>query len=601
MWKIFGSKKNTEYTGMVVPDDGLTLRSDAGAKLRPTQNGVIFDKYTLSYAINLNPNSAYQVTRDEMGAGNDVFVVSFFSTDIAANFSAPIIKSISFEGKKTAVIKTDQITNCALIYLGQQTQYEDVNVNILPIPYASAKQETAFKPKKPAPPRDDSKALRQEVDEAIKVVRNADLLRSPNNVVLVGNGSQSFMSLIRQFPDDGEFNFVWFINLNPKRFELSGMVPVFLIPWSFQRGSRWENKVSREISERENARIASEEHLRCSFENLKSRGSVTDENFAKLLTLETERFFFEIFEILTPKLVVIWNQFVNYNIISVAVAKRYGIPILFAENGNLPGTYNLDTVGEMGESLPARNPEWLSEKSVSKDELKRAGEILDYLKESGINRKKQPFADFNAIKRSLKRGRPTLFYAGQNDMDCGIWPYGDHAKQYHSPSFASSHEAMLFLAELAEKNDWNLIYKPHPIMCARSETDIAPPDNVIYVGAGNINDLVDFADVTITILSTTSYVALIREKPVVMLGFLPLRGQGCTYEAFEPDVIEETLQQAIEHGFTADQKQNFVRHSALMTKYYLFDEQRERDMKYGRSLADAIDFFRAAIAGMAEY
>ena len=82
-------------------------------------------------------------------------------------------------------------------------------------------------------------------------------------------------------------------------------------------------------------------------------------------------------------------------------------------------------------------------------------------------------------------------------------------------------------------------------------------------------------------MSQVSYLALIREKPVVMLGYIQLRQQGCTYEAFERDRIEEILSEAIRE----EMREAFTCHVARLEKAYLYDDMSDKGIKIGRDIA----------------
>ena len=123
-----------------------------------------------------------------------------------------------------------------------------------------------------------------------------------------------------------------------------------------------------------------------------------------------------------------------------------------------------------------------------------------------------------------------------------------------------------------------MIYKPHPGV----EPAAWLPESLNIIKECDINDVIAYADVTVAILSSTSYVALVQEKPVVVLGYTHLRGKGCCYEAFERDKIEPAINEALANGMTDEMKVNFTRHIAQMNKYYLFDNGLEREIRYGR-------------------
>ena len=94
------------------------------------------------------------------------------------------------------------------------------------------------------------------------------------------------------------------------------------------------------------------------------------------------------------------------------------------------------------------------------------------------------------------------------------------------------------------------------------------PTNTIFVEQADINDLIDLSDVIVTVVSSVSYIALIREKPVVMLGYTQLKNKECTYEAFQIDEIDSVLTQAVKEKSNDFMRQNFIRHFAQMKKYY---------------------------------
>ena len=114
------------------------------------------------------------------------------------------------------------------------------------------------------------------------------------------------------------------------------------------------------------------------------------------------------------------------------------------------------------------------------------------------------------------------------------------------------------------------------------QEDLSP--NILFVSNVNLNDLIDQVDVVVTLMSQTAYVALIRERAVVTLGYNQLRHKGCNYEAYVKEDIERVLKDAISHGYTSEQRQNFICHTAQLLKYYLYDNLADRPIRYGKSI-----------------
>lgn len=312
-------------------------------------------------------------------------------------------------------------------------------------------------------------------------------------------------------------------------------------------------------------------------------------NYADYFVYYADKYLRSLMDYIRPKKVYLWNKFYPFHQLLIQVCKDFHIDIIYMEYGLIPGTYILERTGQMGESYPARYWNNFEKLEITERDVKKATTICEYLFKSGINRKPQPQnSELDNAKRKLIKGYPIVVYAGQNDYESGMYPYTEETKKFHSPIFKSSNEAAYFLAELAKKNHWNFIYKPHPI-CVDGRLDEVKknlPEESILISNCNINDLVDLADVNITILSTTAYVSLVREKPTVLLGYTQLYNKNCTYECFEKSKIEEVVKQAIACGYTEQQKKSFLRHVARITKYYLYDDDSDRPIRYGMNWRD---------------
>ncbi|WP_154651771.1 hypothetical protein [Sediminispirochaeta bajacaliforniensis] len=310
----------------------------------------------------------------------------------------------------------------------------------------------------------------------------------------------------------------------------------------------------------------------------------------------------KVVSILEPKGVMMWNGFHAFHHVLRGVCKKREINPFFMEFGSLPGTYVIEQGGQMGESYPARKYREFLNLSVTNEELDSAYKVWAYLYSSRLNRRKQPSNNnINDLKSRLKPGRPIIFYAGQNDYESGFYPYTEQTKEHHSPIFSSSDAAAFFLAELAIKNNWNLVYKPHPMIAKFTNRNFYH-EQVIEIDEIDINELIDLADITVTIFSQTAYVSLIRKKPTVTLGYTQLRGKGCTYEAFDRNLVENTLIEALEKGFTSEQHTAFAKHIAQMLHYSLLsDKYSHETMSYGANIDRAVEYIVNGLNGHPQY
>ena len=338
--------------------------------------------------------------------------------------------------------------------------------------------------------------------------------------------------------------------------------------------------------------IEQKEFLTNAARNLKCKQSNIDKRYASALVYFYYRMYQTLLEVVQPRFMVIWSQFPALHQVCAQVCQEQGVKVLYMEYGSLPGTFALDSYGQMGESWPAVKYEDFLALPVDDQQLYKTREVLDYLKKSKINRNVQPENDeLTQLKEKLQPGKPLVLFAGQSDFDSGFYPYSDHVRKFHSPIFPYSWTAMKYLAEIAKENDWELIFKPHPQM-SRQTLQRRMPANVHLVTSVDLNELIDMVDLVVTIVSQTSYITLIRERPIVMLGYNQLRGKGCVYEAFEKDDIQTVISAAIENRYTPAQREAFIRHTAQMLSYSLYDDMTERPLRFGQDIDKAVAFFR---------
>ncbi len=334
--------------------------------------------------------------------------------------------------------------------------------------------------------------------------------------------------------------------------------------------------------------------------NFQTKYNVSEE-YAVMFCLQCLEYAREAIRIVGPAMIMIWNKYSPWHRMLEQAAGEAQIPVVYMENGVLPGTLIFETGGQMGESYPAVHAEEFSALEVEDRELQAANEIWDRLYENKLNRwissnvsvYKEEEAD--QVRSRLNSRWPTILYAAQNDFESGLYPYTENTKKYHSPIFESSEEAAVFLGKLAEKNHWNLIYKRHPMMRGKPMAEL--PENIILSDEINIHDAVDISDLVITVLSQTSYVSLIRQKPALMLGFHQLNRKGCIYETDKRGEIEETIRNALTNGFTEEQRRNFRKHIAQLCKYYLYRDFTNADIDYGKPVSDLKDYLIQVMEG----
>lgn len=286
--------------------------------------------------------------------------------------------------------------------------------------------------------------------------------------------------------------------------------------------------------------------------------------------IETAYFFsLATIRMLAPSAVVIWNAFHPLSQAAAEAAALAGVPVIHAEFGLLPGTINIDCQGQMGESAVLTEADKFNQMPVDDDALLRAADMLDFLRETGMNRRVQhEEGDLSHRIASAAEGRPIVLFAGHNDFSSGVMPYDARAQSGHSPHFRTSNDAAAFMHDLAVEQDWLLVNKPHPFNLRAGGLEDGP--NCLSLGDENINACIDAADVTVTVLSQTNYVSLIRKTPVVMLGRNQANGSGAVHVPETRADIADAIRAALDAGFSNSEEAAFLSHVARLSKSYLY-------------------------------
>lgn len=282
-----------------------------------------------------------------------------------------------------------------------------------------------------------------------------------------------------------------------------------------------------------------------------------------------------------------WNSFMHLN---KSICQKYDIPYFFVHEGFLPHTLGIDKAGEMAESWPATRAEKLRKLPINQEDLKSAEAYLNYAKKNDLERKPQTAKGLvkESIGKIFNNNRPTLFYAGVNDWMTGMLPVWWDMAKTHSQTFIDTYDALNYLLDLCEKNDWNLLFKPHPNIQARFEYVGHP--RLLTLSSANIIDCIENSDLVVTLLSTVSYISMIHDSPVVLLGKNTLNGTGSVYEAKDLPSVEETIQKALKRENFDEIKKLWTRHVASLFRYYLFPYSDEVEKITGKTFKDAARF-----------
>lgn len=353
-------------------------------------------------------------------------------------------------------------------------------------------------------------------------------------------------------------------------------IPYIITPYLFASGIRVTNiKITKELYYKE---LCKKLDLNTIAEHVKKLYLDIDASYSYVYTYYAYKYIEMLFNRISPRKVIVWNEFTPFHKLMYKICRKYGINIEFMEFGALPGTYSIDGNGQLGESTIANLNVNYERKQIDKVKYEQATGLIEDLYCTGANRYIQIKELFD-IKKLLyfNPKKKTIVFWGQNDEESGLVPYTRNSKKYHSKLFHSSIEAMEYMRNLAYKLDCNYIFKPHPIWTKRHVGEVDKYKDIDVVCDINVNYLVDLADLNVTISSQMAYVSLVRNKPVLILGINELSNKECCYSVKHKKAIRNTTIRAIKAGLTEKQRRNFVTHVAYLMNYYLYTNNRFRN------------------------
>lgn len=288
-----------------------------------------------------------------------------------------------------------------------------------------------------------------------------------------------------------------------------------------------------------------------------------------------------IMEVMKPSKLIVWGNWNRDTYILGHLADTYGIPYGYMEHGWIPGTYQVDPRGIMGQGEYAVNFRMFEHLTVPP--VYDIGRIKKFVLEQKLDtRIFVETEEDNAALQKVDRNKKTMFFVGMDDHNMQMNPASGYWKKYISDVVQSTEQALFLLADVCRKNGWNFIFKPHP---SNPVPDLKGCSNdIVLVHETEIDRLIKMADVVVSIASAVDYKTLMYGKPLVQLGINGLKGKGCSYEVSEAAALEEQMISALKNGMTDRQKDNFDRLLQILLQRYLWDDMSDRSLRYGLSV-----------------
>ena len=222
------------------------------------------------------------------------------------------------------------------------------------------------------------------------------------------------------------------------------------------------------------------------------------------------------------KLFLIWGMTAPKSRMFMHLCQDLGIEYQFIERGHFPGTLSIDPMGQFGEGVIPRLVQHLTQPPVT-DLDARFDAIRTWYQDQSRNAAYAKFQrrdtrDIGAMKQARSFGRPIILVIGGNDQGAGV--VGPDPDPLRVNWFGTSDQAFSMIRRVVSQKFPNalLVLRPHPSQ-APQEADF-----VLVARDSVLDDLVDEADLCISICSTSRAVCLLKEKPLLTLGLSELNG-----------------------------------------------------------------------------
>lgn len=285
-------------------------------------------------------------------------------------------------------------------------------------------------------------------------------------------------------------------------------------------------------------------------------------------------YFSEVVEFYKPDIILFWCVTNPLGKLMQNICRYKKIPMSGIEWGVLPGTITFDFCGHMGESWVAREKDYFNDLAIEQKDVEIAKKYLSVATSDELSRNKpcEVSQDVLAKVNDLRQhGKKIVLFMESNSAHSGNTYANEQRAKIHSPYFIDDSKAYDRLLEICKKHsDWHILYKPHPISITRGIQSNIDETCTTVVYAGGLNEVLELADLSVTILSQSAYVSMLKGIPVLMLGNIQINGSGAVYTIENVADLEENLSCALEQGITEKQQKAFEEHVARLLKYYVF-------------------------------
>lgn len=278
--------------------------------------------------------------------------------------------------------------------------------------------------------------------------------------------------------------------------------------------------------------------------------------------------------------VVLFSEHKTSSRMVKAATCEAGARLIHSEYGELPKSLFVSELGMFHESWPAVEREQFRKLPLTDDDLRRGGNLVDAIGRNRLSHKVSTEVWQEDIRGRWPKAK-IVYVNGTYHFASGLEPRCSEFSKEYSPKFGSNGELLKHTLALAEKNDWIVLYKDHPNIkryFPAAQIDQLENDRLIVIGDANINDIMDVADVTVSMGSKTVFLSLARGVPVCMVGPYTISPLDLEYGLVETTDLKSgvglLLKRCREDRVDI---RRFIEFVSRLSRYYLYSERDASD------------------------
>lgn len=250
------------------------------------------------------------------------------------------------------------------------------------------------------------------------------------------------------------------------------------------------------------------------------------------------------------QVVLIWGDTAPKSRMFIHLCKDLEIEYQIIERGHFPGTLSIDPKGQFGSGV---RPQLITHTDAPIDQDdhidRRFQEIQDWYKTQTDKAayaafQKNDAVEVDVIRLARSQKRPIILVIGGNDQGSGTVRPGNDPLRVNW--FGTSDKAFATIQRLvtAKFPDALLVLRPHP------SQNFETTETALIARNASLDELIDHADMCISISSTTRAICLLKEKPLLTLGLSELNGQGVGEMIVDETHLLSTMRRHIWNEFS---------------------------------------------------